>query len=320
MSFEQQINEHLKRIQATVELGDTARGLLASTDALQRAEAFDQLVTVNHELQDLLREHKQLADSQNLPVIDGETLFRLDYEAIKELVAPDKSSKKRRVIQAQGLHVFNLEGFQHHNSRIIGADLRRHTLAGDACTHLRKLHALKTLRFSAATISSLDALKSHPSLEQLFVSEGDKIQSLAVLTTLPRLSTLALLKSKVDNAKATCIFSLSSLTSLDLSSNPLSSLHGIQALPNLEHFSLWRSPVTDLSPLASMTSLRTLSIGHLATDDLTPLLKIPNLSTLQISDKLVTRRGALAWFTRPARSEQTIELLRKKGVKVVTMA
>jgi internalin A len=202
----------------------------------------------------------------------------------------------------------------------VEADLRRDGLPADVCMHLRKLTELKLLQLNAPAIPSLDGLKSHPSIERLFIGEASQIQDFSVLSTLPKLSSLSIFKGKVDDTNSSAIFSLSSLTSLDLTSNPLSSLEGIERLTSLEHLSLWRSPITSLLPLTSLPSLRTISLGDIFTDDLTPLLTIPNLSTLHISSKLLANKGRFSWLTRSSTPERTVEQLRKRGVTIVTMA
>jgi hypothetical protein len=317
MNFQQQVEKHMKRLQDAIELGDSSQAALSSSDPQERANALSQLVIVNRGLKELLKQHQLLVDSQDVTVVDGPTLHRLDYDAVVSIVAPVLSSQKRVKLDKDGLHVMQLDGFKYDQKRIVEADLRRIDVAEDACTHIRNLHALKNIRLSAKAITSLEDLRGHPSLAELFISDGNRIQDFSILSSLPKLTTLGVFKSAIDDSKLQTIFMVSSLKSLDLTTNPVTSLQGIDQLSGLKHLSIWRCPVVDLKPLVDLKSLETLSMAETAVTDFSPLLRVGSLRKLHIKKEDLVDRKSSSWWGSPSKTAKVIDQLRRKGVGII---
>jgi hypothetical protein len=310
----------MKRLQDAIDLGNSSQAALSSSDPQERANALNQLVIVNRGLRELLKQHQLLVPSQDVSVVEGPKLYRLDYDAVVSIIAPVLSSQKRVNLDKNGLHVMQLDGFKHDQKRIVEADLRRIDVAEDACTHIRNLHALKSIRFSAKAMTTLDDLRDHPSLAEIFISDGNQIQDFSVLSSLPKLTTLGVFKSRVDDSKLQSIFMLSSLQSLDLTSNPVESLQGINQLLALKELSIWRCPVSDLSPLAQLHHLETLSMAETATTDFSPLLSIKSLRKLHIKKDDLKSDQSSSWWRAPSKAAKVIDQLRRQGVNIITQS
>lgn len=74
----------------------------------------------------------------------------------------------------------------------------------------------------------------------------------------------------------------------------ITSLKGIDRLPNLSVLDLSWNEIDDLTPLSGNTSLQMLLVGGNRVRDLTPLGTLPELNALDVSDNPVTTLGPLA--------------------------
>ena len=87
------------------------------------------------------------------------------------------------------------------------------------------------------------------------------------------------------------------LTDLSLQSNSISDLSPLSGLTNLTNLRLSRNSITDLSPLSGLTNLERLWLFNNLITDLSPLSGLTNLITLNLGNNTITDVSALSGLT-----------------------
>ena len=163
-----------------------------------------------------------------------------------------------------------------------------------------------------SSVSKLDDLKYFPNVTDVSLS-GNEVSDFSPLSSLSHLDTLSLNinTSKVPNAKLpyiknlrklelssndriffkegytltnlAAISKLTDLKELEVSSNDLTSLSGVESLSNLEKLTINCSDnLTDLTPLGRLTNLKELNINGVSVKDISFLKNLIKLEKLKI--------------------------------------
>jgi internalin A len=120
-------------------------------------------------------------------------------------------------------------------------------------------------------------LNSCTGLEKLFLS-GNKIEAIANLNNLNKLTTLDLHKNKINTIKA--VERLTDLETLDLSNNNLSQLGGLDNNINLQKITLNNNQLTTLKGISHLTHLKYLSASYNTISDCTELENMLQLQSI----------------------------------------
>lgn len=154
-------------------------------------------------------------------------------------------------------------------------------------------------------------LKHLPFLETLTIQDGPA-ESLAVLSSLSKLTHVAITDTNVSAEDLTVIGALPKLEKLTLSGCSLSTTAGLEKAAGVYYLDLSNNTIRNISALSSMQSLREIYLQNNALTDLSSLSSIKTITTLNVSGNALTSLspvcGILALTWLDASNNQIVNL------------
>lgn len=151
---------------------------------------------------------------------------------------------------------------------------------------------LTVLDLSKTSISDISPLSSLKKLRHLYLG-GTKVIDLSPLIGCPKLWTIDLRNTPLENEHLSPLANLTDLGDLNLSGTLITD---VPSLAKLEYLDLSGTAITDLWPLTRLLNLRKLKLGKTFISDPSPLENLTNLEKLDLSDTLITDVSLLGNF------------------------
>lgn len=146
---------------------------------------------------------------------------------------------------------------------------------------------LENLTILDQNIPSLAPMSSLTALRRLDLTGCEfPAEELAVLTTLPSLSSLTL--SGCGLSTISPLADAQALTYLDLSNNNIRHLDVLSPMTTLEELYLQHNAIVDLAPLGSLGSLQKLNVSYNVLKTLSPITQCPKLTWLEANNNALT--------------------------------
>ena len=180
-------------------------------------------------------------------------------------------------------------------------DLKTLGLSGDFADlsplgNLAKLETLDLL-FTGGASHDLSALGSLTALKSLYMQNVDA-SGWQFLSNLSALEKLSLPDANIASLSELPLASMTSLTDLNLSLNPLSSLSGLNAASSLTRLNIDQSQVSNLADLSGLSALESLSIAGIPAQDFSVLADLVSLRSLHAPDTALTDLSVIAGLSQ----------------------
>lgn len=150
MKFQEQLREQINAMRGYITQGEQTVARVGVESVTDRLDALKELSMVNLSLRSTLEEFRKLRGGMSVQILDGDKLFRPDFEVLVDIVAPDVSSSKRQKIESSGLHVAYMEPFKVEQDRVVEVTIKKDALETNDLTGIGRLGAMRKLTIAGA--------------------------------------------------------------------------------------------------------------------------------------------------------------------------
>lgn len=298
MIFQEDLKNKVESMQLSVMTGKSQIKLITEGTPEERASALRELELTSAHLRRLVEEFKQRSKDLMVDISGAEKIYRPDYEVIVECIAPDKTSKKREVINKNGIFFAQLEPFKIVRGRVTEVTIKNDHLPPEALRSLHNFQELRKLSVVQSSIPSLSSLIGHKSIQHLSIANPTIKMDISAAGTLPKLQSVEIFGARITTPELLPLFSSTSIEELHLGANSLTVLDGIEQMTQLKRLILSRNPLRSILPLSKLPHLEEVSLDVRDGLDISPLLNCPALHQVNLTYVSEKGGGFGSWFSK----------------------